>query len=137
MDARLRRRVGDMPAGSIPLQDLEKWLKPRMNGARRVVRNTQLKIEQAIFIMRHEQKPGSWKAADKTTRSVTNTIDKSAGDISQMRQGLSGLDSIVIKMEGWGNSDLRQLKEYYHSFSRGLRDWSDEVALRSWNLHES
>ncbi|KAG8167428.1 hypothetical protein KVR01_003117 [Diaporthe batatas] len=131
IDARMRRRVGDMPAGSIPLQEFDNSLKRRIIAAHRTVSAAQLEVERAIFIMRHEKKPGSWKANDKTTRGVISTIEKSADVLSQMRQGLTGLEYIMVKMEGWANSDLRQLKGCLFSFMSDLRDWSEEIASRT------
>lgn len=130
LDGRLRRRVGPMPAGSLPLQGFDKSLKRSMSTAHRTVRVAQLEIEQAIFIVRHELKPGSWKATNTTTRDIVNTIEKSAGALSQMRQGLAKLDCIVAKMEGWKNSDLRQIKGCLDSFMFDLCDWCEEIASR-------
>lgn len=119
-----------MPAGSVPLQEFDKSLKQRMNTAHRAIRVAQLKIEAAIFVMRNEQKPGSWKATNMTTRGIIIRIEESAGDLAQMKRGLSGLDYIVGKMEWWTNSDMRQLNECLLSFMSELRDWGEEAVSR-------
>ncbi|POS73098.1 mitochondrial protein import protein MAS5 [Diaporthe helianthi] len=126
----LRRRASSMPANSFDLEVLDRALKKRMDAAHRMIRTAQLEINNAIFVMRFQQKPRSWKATDKTTRSVTDTIERNAGDLSQMKKELSGLEGIVVELEGWTDSDVRQLCGCLDSFMDGLRDWCEEIASR-------
>ncbi|KAL1845462.1 DnaJ subfamily B member 8 [Diaporthe australafricana] len=131
IEKRLRRCVGDMPAGSVKLEEWEEALERKLDAAHRAVRDVRLATESSLFVMRVEQQPRFWQLLDKRTWGVINTIEKSAGHMEEMDKVLSGLEEIVLKLEGLSNSDLRDLKGYLQSFMSELRDWCKEITLRA------
>ena len=126
----MRSRVDDMPASSVEIWEWEEGLSRRLNVAHATVDEVRASTQTTLQVMRVEQKPQFWQLMDKRTWDVTYKLERSARHLDEMKEVVDGLEDIVIKMEGWTNSQVGKLMAYLHSFMRELRDLSKEITSK-------
>lgn len=125
--ARVRRRVSRLPAGNFKLGEFEEALSRKMDSAHGAVGVVRRNTEASLRIMRVEQQPQFWRRMDKKAWSVTETIERSATHMEEMRDSLSHLEEILVMLEGWTNEELDKVKSYLDSFMLEFRDWRKEI----------
>ncbi|KAK7699400.1 hypothetical protein SLS64_011696 [Diaporthe eres] len=125
--ARVRRRVSNMPAGSFKTKEFEEALSRKLGAARGAVDDVQAALDTSLRVMRVEHRPEFWRLMDKRTWSVLETIERSAAHMEEMKDALSDLEEIVIKLEGWPNEEVDNVKGYLSSFMHEFRDWQKEI----------
>ncbi|KAG6354041.1 hypothetical protein INS49_005012 [Diaporthe citri] len=124
---RVRKRVSSMPAGSFKLGEFEEALSRKLGAARRALDDVRASLEASLRVMRVEHQPQFWRLMNKRTWSVLETIERSATHMEKMKEALSDLEEIVIKLEGWPNEELGKVKGYLGSFMHEFRDWQKEI----------
>ncbi|KAJ0115722.1 hypothetical protein J7T55_010545 [Diaporthe amygdali] len=121
--ARLRCRVGDMPAGSIPFGEFEASLSAKMKAAHRSVDYVRGVTEFSLEVMRQQHDPKFWRLLDKRTWSIIGLLERNAGRMEEMKSLLWDLDEIVSRLETFTNSELRDVKGYLRTFMSEMGDW--------------
>lgn len=126
---RVRKRVSSMPEGSFKLGEFEEALARKLVAARDAVGDVRAALDASLRVMRVEHRPEFWRLMDKRTWSVLETIERSATHMEEMKEALSDLEEIVIKVEGWPNEELDKVRGYLGSFMHEFRDWQKEITM--------
>lgn len=125
--ARVRRRVSKMPTESLKFGEFEEAMVRKLNTAHGAVGQVRGATEEFLQIIRVEHKPEFWRLMNKQSWVITEAIERSAVHLEAMRDALADLDDITVKLEGWTNEDLGEVKAYLGSFMREFRDWQKEI----------
>lgn len=123
LEIRLQSRVGNIPHGSIELEEWDQNLKRGLEAAHQAVREVLLAIIDCQEVMAAERRPCLWQSMDQRTLRVRATIKKNEWHFKDMYLVLSGLEDMLFKIEGLTNSDMTELKRCLDSFVWNLGDW--------------
>lgn len=116
-----------MPAESLKFGEFEEAMVRKLNTAHGAVGQVRGATEEYLRIIRVEHKPEFWRLMNKKSWAITEAIERSAVHLEAMRDALADLEDIAVKLEGWTNEQLGEVKAYLGSFMREFRDWQKEI----------